>query len=330
MIDDRVRDKTPLHMIFLPDAPIFQFMSALLMIVIIRIVINRSTKQNKVVPGTIKTYLGYFGISFLLYLVLSNLLGLAVSFLFNTIARNFNQYTLLTNNISRAVDFTLFGSIYLVYQYAAENQQYKKQLNHFDKALASSKIQQLKAQLNPHFLFNNLNTLDELIFEADKEKASDFLQQFADLYRYALKTSTLKLVPLMDEVQFAKSYFHMVEQKYTGYYRLHIQKEQTESLAFVPPFCLQLLIENAITHNLGTSEAPVTIHLQIEANAVEVRNNRRPKSQHSAGNGVALDNLKKQFSLLGKTPLQIQQTNTHFTVRLPLITDKKHVSDTNN
>jgi hypothetical protein len=190
-------------------------------------------------------------------------------------------------------------------------------MNDYEKVLASSKIQQLKAQLNPHFLFNNLNTLDQLI-EEDRDKASHFLHHFSELYRYSLITSEKKLVPLKEEIQFTKSYFKLMEEKYLGCYFLEINQNNKTAETLIPPFCLQVLIENAIEHNLGVLKNPVHITISINQN-IQVTNNKIKKQHVKKTSGRALKNLSTQFTLLGSNDIKIEENDLHFKVILPFI-----------
>lgn len=304
-------------MLFLPDGPISQFLAALIIFIFIKVTLNYLRKKDVQKVNSLKDYLKYFGIAFIVYICASNITGFIISTVFDTVSRNFNYQTLISNNISGGIEFILFGSLYLAYLYSKENYTYRIERNAYEKALASSKIQQLKAQLNPHFLFNNLNTLDQLI-EEDKDKASHFLHHFSELYRYSLITSEKKLVSLKEEIQFTKSYFKLMEEKYLGYYSLEINPENIESEALVPPFCLQVLVENAIEHNLGLIENPVHIRIFISEN-IQVTNNKITKQHKKATGGRALKNLSTQFALLGNENIVIEDNDTHFKVTLPFI-----------
>lgn len=312
-----------LDMLFLPDGPIAQFLAAFIIFIFIKVTLNYMRKKDVQKVNSLKDYLKYFGITFIGYICASNIIGFIIATVFDTVSRNFNYQTLISNNISGGIQFILFGSLYLAYLYSKENAAYRVEMNDYEKALASSKIQQLKAQLNPHFLFNNLNTLDQLI-EEDKDKASHFLHHFSELYRYSLITSEKKLVSLKEEIQFTKSYFKLMEEKYLGYYFLEINPENIESEALVPPFCLQVLVENAIEHNLGLIENPVHIHISISEN-IQVTNNKMTKQHKKATGGRALKNLSTQFALLGSTDIAIEDNDTHFKVTLPFINQNEDV-----
>lgn len=317
VIQNRISAGQNLEMVFLPDGPIAQFLAAFIIFIFIKITINYMRKKDVQKVNSLQDYLKYFSIAFVVYIFASNIKGIIIATIFDTVSRNFNFQTLISVNISRSVEFILFGSLYLAYLYSKENNTYKVEMNAYDKALASSKIQQLKAQLNPHFLFNNLNTLDQLI-EEDKDKASNFLHQFSELYRYSLITSEKKLVSLNEEIQFTKNYFQLMEEKYLGCYSLEINQNNKTAETLVPPFCLQVLVENAIEHNLGVTKNPVHITISINEN-IQVTNNKIIKEHIKKTGGRALKNLSTQFSLLGSNDIIIEENDTQFKVTLPFI-----------
>ena len=322
VISYRIKGDTNLLSILQPDAPIAQFLSVFVMMLLLRLTMNFFQKRQGIQEHTVTKYLKYFGIAFVLYISASNLFGFLIATIFGTLSRNFNSHTLLLNNISKSVHFTLFGSLYLAYLFLKENNRYRLEINKYDKALSASVIQQLKTQLNPHFLFNNLNTLDELI-EEDRDKASAFLHQFSELYRYALITSEKKVVPLQDELEFVKNYFTLMEHKYVDCYYLEI-KDTLIPDVFVPPFCLQVLVENAIEHNLGSAETPVYMTLST-VDGITLVNNSIPKKHKKTTGGRALKNLSTQFTLLCGKDIQIVESDSHFKVTLPYIPQTKDV-----
>lgn len=322
VINSRIRDDKNILSILQPDAPIAQFLSVFVIIILLKLTIHFFQKKDGIKEHTVTTYLKYFGIAFIVYMVASNVFSFIIATLFGTVSRNFNTQILILNNLSKSVHFTLFGSLYLAYLFLKENNKYRVEINKYDKALSSSVIQQLKTQLNPHFLFNNLNTLDELI-EEDRTKASAFLHQFSEIYRYSLITSEKKLVPLQDEIEFVKNYFKLMEHKYLGYYHLEI-KEDLIPQVFVPPFCLQILVENAIEHNLGLAQSPVFITISID-DTITVINNKIPKKNKKITGGRALKNLSTQFNLLCGKDMIIEDSNTHFKVILPFLNSNEDV-----
>mgnify|MGYP001791403052 CR=1 FL=1 len=310
--------------VFHLDAPIWIFIQGVLIFLLTNFIKQKfyDYKLNK--ASSVKKYFKFFLISFVLYMIAKNLFGLLISFAFDTFSRNFGNSFMITYKLfNQAIDFIIFGGISLAYLYSKENNAYRKRLNAYEIANSKSKIQQLKSQLNPHFLFNNLNVLDQLI-EEDQDKASDFLSSFSELYRYSLNSAEHELISIDDELRFAQNYFDLMNQKYEGYYKLYITDTIKKSNIIVPPFCLQVLIENAILHNLGTTSSPVNIHVDLVEDGVKVSNNKIELKHKRKGNGVALKNLNKQFELLTNTTINVIETESDFTVTLPFIKINSH------
>lgn len=256
-----------------------------------------------------------FGMGLVLFLILTSLFGMLLSLIFGTWERNYQFEIQLSTTVSRVLDFMIYGGFYVALLLFLQFKNHQKQLKNYEMALAESKINHLKQQLNPHFLFNNLNILDQLIDE-DPKKASTFLQNFSDLYRYALKTSAAPLVGWQEELEFAENYFHLIREKYGEAYELQIILENPTGR--LPPLTLQMLIENAVFHNYGTVENPVKIRLQMGKNLV-VSNSFIPfqKPRHQGGRSLA--NLQEQYQLLCKETILITEKNGLFTVTIPLI-----------
>lgn len=304
--------------IFHPDTPYWVFLNALFIFIFVDLIKRLADRNNRKETTSLWRYLIFFGVGYICYILYKNVSTLLISLAFDNVSRNFNSSYQITYKIfNQTIDFIIFGGFSLTYLYAKENRNYKKRLSEYEISNSKSKIQQLKAQLNPHFLFNNLNILDQLI-EEDQDKASDFLSRFSELYRYALRSSTKELIPIQEELTFTQNYFELMEEKYQGYYQLEITDIIRNSNVIVPPFCLQVLVENAITHNMGTTENPVFIHITIEK-GIKVVNNKVAQTRKKKTNGVALKNVSEQFKLLTNTAVTIQDTESNFTVTLPLI-----------
>lgn len=254
-------------------------------------------------------------LSLLSYILIIHVTGLLISLTFDTVERNFGPKMLLLSIVSSLIDSFIYGSFFLAYFYYKKNKSFQKQLASYTKTLHDSKISQLKTQLNPHFLFNNLNVLDQLI-EENKDKASAFLNEFADIYRYVLQGSDKKLVSLEQELDFAKQYFKLIQYKYGTAYQLSISVN--EPIGFIVPLTLQLLVENAIQHNLGRENKPVKIEIEI-GRKLRITNNLIEKKHHKPTSGRALQNLEEQYKLLTNESIVIQKTDDRFTVLIPLI-----------
>lgn len=303
---------------FTPEGAIGTFVESCIVFFIIANLLKRFQKYNELTPVSV---IKVFGLSLLLYLLMANILSALAALVFNTWDRNFTYNVILNNNIGNALDVCIYGGFFIAYFFYQKNKEDARQLLTYHKALADSKIAQLKSQLNPHFLFNNLNALDQLIDE-DQAKASNFLNDFAELYRYVLEVSDKKLVSLQEELTFAQSYFRIMQYKFGEAYQLDVVAP-SEVKGFISPLTLQLLIENAIEHNLGTTAIPVKIQIKITDELV-VTNNVAAKKSKKIGGGRALRNLGEQYALLAHDqPLEIMKTETTFMVNLPIIESKE-------
>ncbi len=298
---------------FTPEAAIASLFAAGVLFLVILFFIRKWQRSD---AFSTKKMLKIFGTSLIVYVLIMQVNGLFIAFIFDNIERNFNRQTFVLSLFSDLLDGLIYGSFFIAYYYYNNSKKHQQQLEIYHRALAESKINQLKTQLNPHFLFNNLNILDQLI-EEDSSVASAFLNDFSELYRYVLETSDKSLVSLSDEFVFAKSYFRTIQHKYGNAYLLKLPAAELDQYQ-VPPLTLQLLLENAIDHNLGRESHPVMIEIEI-TDKIIVRNNIIPKQMSKRTGGRSLLNLQKQYNLLSSESVEIIRDQEYFTVKLPLI-----------
>jgi hypothetical protein len=324
VISNRVRSGMLSWYTFTPEGPVVQFCSALLIFLLLRFWLNRC-KVSAEKPLNWRQYISIFCITLLCYLAFNNGIGLLIAALFGNIARNFNAETLLHSNLSDIFNAMIYAGIYLAYSHSKQAEQYRQQLAEFQQQLSQLKIQQLKAQLNPHFVFNSLNTLDELI-NIDPKHASDYLHDFSALYRLSIHNAEQQLVSLSQELAFAQHYFQLMQTRLGEGYQLHID-EAIDNTAhfFLPPFTLQLLLENVFIHNHGSAAKPLTVQIQLQQNGLTVRNPQQPKNYTPESNGIGLTNLSKQFLFLTGKNINITNDVDYFSVCLPLLLEQSYV-----
>jgi len=298
--------------IFDLDGPIVIFVSVCILFLIIAFFIKRW--QKSAVFNT-KEMLKIFSASLLVYVSVTITIMFVVALIYGTIEKNFGGLDNILVILSNLLNGIIYGGFFLTYHYYKKNKKQQEQLAIYNQALSESKINQLKTQLNPHFLFNNLNILDQLI-EEDKCKASDFLNEFAEIYRYVLQVSDKKIVPISEELTFAEKYFNLIKHKYENAYQLKIESKNIKGE--IVPLTLQLLVENAVNHNLGTELKPVHIVIYIDEKII-VSNNIIPKQYTKHTSGRALNNLKEQYALLSNDQIEIEKSDKNFTVIIPII-----------
>lgn len=303
--------------VFTPDAAFGTLIDVTILYIIILFFIRRW--QSSDVFST-KEIVRIFSASMLVYLFATHLFGLLIAVVFGNVQRNFNGNVFGLSTLSHLLDGCIYGSFLLAYYYYQKNNKHREKLAVYHKALSENRIRQLKTQLNPHFLFNNLNILDQLIHE-DKNSATSFLHDFAEIYRYVLQASEKKLVSISEEVAFAKQYFNLIQHKYGDAYQLQIGLKETEG--YMIPLTLQLLIENAIQHNMGTAEKAVIISIDTDVTSnLRISNNLTQKRKSKTSAGLALNNLREQYHLVSSSRLKVDQSDTDFTVIIPVIHSK--------
>lgn len=189
-----------------------------------------------------------------------------------------------------------------------------------------SQLEGLKNQVNPHFLFNSLNTLSYIIPE-DAEKAVRFVQKLSKVYRYILEIRDKKLIPLREEMEFIHSYIFLLKERFGENLNINIEVSDLQLDYKIVPLSLQILFENAIKHNIISSKRPLTIHVYVEGdNRLIVKNNLQKKNQVMNSTKVGLQNIKNRYQFFSDEEVVVINTPTEFIVVLPLIKMKSLVN----
>lgn len=175
----------------------------------------------------------------------------------------------------------------------------------------------LKSQVNPHFLFNSLNTVSSLI-QSNPEKAEEFIINLSSVYRYILENRLKDKVPLQSELDLINRYFDLHRVRDEDKMVLNIDYSGVDNYQ-VLPVSLQILLENAIKHNIATKENPLMISIYFEDQLIVVKNNLQKKATQLKSTGIGLKNLAERVRLISGKSLIIEETNDSFIVKLPLL-----------
>ncbi|MDC6352256.1 2TM domain-containing protein [Zeaxanthinibacter sp. PT1] len=186
---------------------------------------------------------------------------------------------------------------------------------------ASAKFDALKNQLDPHFLFNSLNVLTSLI-EEDPKMAQNFTTSLSKVYRYVLEQKHKDVVSLGEELQFAKTYVSLLKMRFEDSIVFEIPEKAENPDAKLVPLSLQLLLENAVKHNVVTASRPLLIKVYEENGVLVISNNLQPKQVVKKSSGVGLHNIRQRYEILSSRKMEIDQTHDSFIVKLPLLTRK--------
>jgi len=187
------------------------------------------------------------------------------------------------------------------------------------KESVTAKYESLKSQVSPHFLFNSLNALTNLVYE-DQDKAAKFIKQLSEVYRYVLDTRDKEAVSLEEEKKFLNSYLFLQQIRYGNKLKLDVHLDDTRSM--VAPLVLQMLVENAIKHNIISEENPLHIKIYVQEGFIIVENDLQKKSvMLDESPGVGLENITKRYEFLSDKKVEIIEGDK-FMVKLPVIPEE--------
>ncbi|HLN53304.1 MAG TPA: histidine kinase [Lentimicrobium sp.] len=183
--------------------------------------------------------------------------------------------------------------------------------------MISFKYEALRAQLNPHFLFNSFNVLSDLVY-SDQGQAVKFIRQLSDLFHYVLDSREKELVPISEELRFLESYIYLLKIRFGEKLKV-ITSVRSNMQGLVVPMSLQLLVENAVKHNEVSEKYPLEIRINSNNGYLEVENARKPKDTGETSKNTGLANIIQQYGLFTDAQVEVNETNDIFRVRIPVI-----------
>lgn len=193
------------------------------------------------------------------------------------------------------------------------------EVERFRKENAEFRFEALRAQINPHFLFNSLNTLSSLIYE-DREKAARFIRHLSDVYRYVLENRNRETITLGEELTFINAFVYLYQLRFDNKLIISVKIEDALMHRLIAPMTLQLLIENAVKHNIVSAKRPLNIDIFAENNLyLSVRNNLQKKQVDEASTAMGLKNIVSRYGFLTPHPVEINESAHEFIVKVPLI-----------
>jgi two-component system, LytTR family, sensor kinase len=185
---------------------------------------------------------------------------------------------------------------------------------------ALAELQLVKSQINPHFLFNNLNVLSALVMKNNNE-ANRFIEEFSKVYRYILTNHDKELVNIKTELDFIKPYIFLLQKRFSEGLDVTVNVPQSYENFYIIPASLQMLIENAIKHNVVSKNKPLHIDVHINGNnTIVVSNNLQLRESVEGSTKIGLANIIKRYWLVSGKNVEVKEDKTDFTVTLPLLT----------
>jgi sensor histidine kinase YesM len=189
--------------------------------------------------------------------------------------------------------------------------------------LTEIRFEVLKNQMNPHFMFNSLNVLSSLI-ETDPEKSQRFIEEFSSIYRYILETIEQHVVSVKRELEFARSYMYLQQIRYGDALSYEVDLSSDALQCYVPPLSLQVVLENAIKHNIISEDQPLEIRIFEENGSLKITNHLQPKFTFGTSTGIGQQNLKKRFAMTTGREPEFRLLDDCYIATLPLIKEERH------
>jgi hypothetical protein len=240
--------------------------------------------------------------------------------------------TFIANESYRNYTFGLWITLSIVITFHAvfffkKNQEKKVKESQIVAQTQTAKFDALKNQLDPHFLFNSLNVLTSLI-EENPDKAQDFTTSLSKIYRYVLEQKNKDLVSVDEELKFAKTYMSLLKMRFEDSIVFDIPEQASNPDSKVVPLSLQLLLENAVKHNMVTEKNPLHIKIYEKDGLLFVENNLQIKQIVKKSSGVGLSNITQRYQLLTNRKVIINQQANSFAVAIPMLTKQITIMET--
>lgn len=259
-----------------------------------------------------------FVVLLLVYVVINFLLDNLFGMLF---AGHKTEPSVVMEIISTMLLTALVIAIYEAISFYTQLQQTVAEKVELERRHVQSQLESLRNQVNPHFLFNSLNTLIYLIPE-NPDNAVRFVQKLSKVYRYVLESRDASVIPLKEELDYLNAYVYLLRERFGE--NLIVDTQQLDALenALIVPLTLQMLFENVIKHNIISAEKPLKIETFYENEHIVVRNNLQRKNQTMDSTGVGLDNIRERYQFLTQKEVGVIVSKEYFTVLIPVIFQK--------
>lgn len=220
------------------------------------------------------------------------------------------------------VNLTFYMFLHLLYQ-SYQNQQVGIELERTKSDNLGAQYELLKQQVNPHFLFNSLNTLKYMVESGDAHTV-DFILKLSDFYRFTLESRKQDLIKLSEELKILNAYVFLLKARFEEGIDLSINISEAHDQSLIPPFTLQLLIENCIKHNVVSLDHPLRISLYSEKDLLVIENILQLKRTPESSTGIGLENINQRYVHLLDQKIEIQTSETLFKVKLPIVHENPH------
>jgi sensor histidine kinase YesM len=294
---------------YIVDLPTSIIISISLILIFIKVLVPSLLIKDK-------KYLQFFIFALLILILfgtLDNLIGRLSAG--KTIKSISNVFLYLQNGLYNATSSVGFPLGLLLIKKFYEGQ---TQLVESQKQQKENELKLLRSQIDPHFLFNNLNTLDSLI-DNNPSKAKEYINRLSLIYRYLIKTKDSEVMELSSELQFAENYIFLINTRFGSDYDFTIEKNITIAEKYIPTGAIQALLENVVKHNKSENKTTIKTTIAINDGWLIITNTKSKTNSNEESFGTGLENLKARYKLLSDQQIQIHNMDKKFEVFIPII-----------
>ena len=297
------------------------YLGAAVLTIIFTEIVHRLNKQFDRSIGWDKKPVLRLNIQLITYSIIALLIfnGLRLSFIILSSSR---QFILLSDELTIAILVILLVIILNIVDFGvvllnqwrfslAEAEKYKKESAEFE-------FEMLQAQINPHFLFNSLNTLSSLVYE-DADRSAEFIRKLSDVYRHVLDSRHKELIKIGEELTFTRSFIFLLEIRFDKKLTVELNVDDDIQERKIAPLSLQLLIENAVKHNIVSDKKPLKIRVYNDERYVIVENPLQLKKVREKGSRMGLRNISNRYKAICKEEILISDESNKFIVKVPII-----------
>jgi len=220
------------------------------------------------------------------------------------------------------INLTIYMFLYLLFQ-SYLTQLISVELERVQADHLGAQFELLKQQINPHFLFNSLSTLKSMI-EIGDEHIVEFILKLSDFYRFTLENRKQDIIPLKEELSIVNAYMFLLQARFEEGIKLIDAIGEACNLIYIPPFTLQLLVENCIKHNIVSIDRPLIIKLYILDSRLIVENTLQLKMVREPSTAMGLENINQRYLHLAQQQIEVEKDKETFKVKLPLLYENSH------
>lgn len=264
--------------------------------------------------GLIINYILFISIIYVLVFIYINLTNL--NYTVYALIEEYHEIVIRIYILTLILDILYVVSDFLIYSYKYYSQGQIKTAR-LKREQMELQFEALRTQLSPHYLFNSLNTISSLIYK-DENQTEQYIRKLAGTYQYILESDRVPLISLKKEIDFIKDYCYLLEIRFGKALHVYIDVEKKYEKMMIPPIGIQILVENAVKHNVFDDENPLEVDIIAKNNMVSVKNKILQSPANRESFKIGLGNIRKRYEVFTDKTIKIKK-NDFFEVQLPLL-----------